>query len=281
MTYEDFESQLNRSATIINDQEDLHATLELVQYVIEFSAESTPHNGKFANSTAALASLTRAFHDAQGIMHLAAFHHYVQALALLRSMYEAANLSRTLAHSPKSAEKWINGRWQSDQRTRQFVRDVMYADSEDKDKEEAVQAYENVYKLYSKWTHITPTSALEPYLTDVPEGGYRVQLFPKFDEARLRFVLEGLTKESIVLAFAARNCLSALEVLPEWWHRDLEKIKMRVMGDDYEPSNIEWEGHQERHDRLLKNLQPISILDRHLRRDPDSIQNRMHRGPDN
>lgn len=227
---------MDRSAAIVADQTDLHAALSLVEYVIRNAAESTPTNGKFANSTAALAALTRAFHDAQGIMHLAAFNHYVQALALLRSMYEAANLSRTLAHSSKSAEKWIKGKWQSDQRTRQFVRDVMYADSDDRAKEEAVQAYENVYKLYSKWTHITPTSALEPYLSDVPEGGYQIRLFPEFDEAGLRFVLDGLTKETVVLAFAARNCFPTLEVLPKWWHRDLETIKMRVMGEAYEPS---------------------------------------------
>lgn len=264
-------SDIDRAIEIIQEFSDLGQALQLVGWVLEQSAE-VPHDGKFANATAAMAAFTRAYHDILAALNLCQVHCYPQALALLRSVYEAAGIGRTMAKSPKVADAWMRGEWQPDMKSRQFVRNVMYAEAEPEEQDEAVEAYSRSYELLSEWAHITVRSALAPYVED-SEDGYKLALEPVFDEELLRFTLTGIVKESVFLAFAIRNSVARLEVLGPQWLEDLDELAERVAGPYAQKLDIDYEEFDRRHKILLSNLRSSSEHKRHMRRSPQSVDN--------
>lgn len=264
--------EFDRAFDLIKEAQDIDRALELVEYALELST-NVPGDSKFSNATAALAAFTRAVQDIKAATHLCIGHYYVQALGLLRSVHEAASIGRTMAHSEKVAMKWMNGEWQSDHKARQFVANVMYRDHSQEERAEAVEAYEAAYSNLSEWTHITPRSALAPYIRDRGDGGYSVELEPYFDEDALNFVLEGITKEALFLAYAVRNAAPDVAVLGARWNQDLDDLGQRVVGDFAVPSGANWEELDYAHRKIMDNLRNNSELTKSLKRNPNSVGN--------
>ena len=264
--------EFDRAFALINEAQDIGAALELVEYALELST-NVPGDSKFSNATAALAAFARAVQDIKAAMHLCIGHYYLQALGLLRSVYEAASIGRTMAHSEKVAMKWMNGEWQSDHKARQFVANVMYRDRGQEERAEAVKAYEVTYSNLSEWTHITPKSALAPYIRDLEDDGYSVDLDPYFDENALIFVLEGIAKEALFLAYAVRNAAPNVAVLGARWNQDLEDLGQRLVGDFAVPAGANWEELDTAHRKIMENLRNNSELNKSLKRNRNSVSN--------
>lgn len=261
--------EFDRAFEIIDEAQDIGVALNLVQHALELGTY-VPGDSKFSNAIATLAAFTRAVHDIRAALHLCGVHHYVQALGLLRSVHEAASIGRTMAHSEKVALKWINGEWQSDRKARQFVANVMYRDCEREERNRAVEAYEVGYSVLSEWTHITARSALGPYIRDLDEQGYSVQLESRFDEGVLKFVLEGVTQQALFLAYAVRNSASDVAVLGAKWNQDLDELGQRVAGDFAVPSGANWDELNAAHRKIMDNLRNNSELKKNLQRNPKS-----------
>lgn len=231
-----------------------------------------PADGKYANSTACLAALARGYHDSLAAMDLCYFSQYVQARGLLRSIHEAASIARTFAHSPKIAEQWMQGKWQPDEKARQFVANVMFADEPPEEQSQAKAGYDETYRRLSSWTHITTASTLE-YLEDLPDGGYQVQIWPEYDEDDLESTLDALELEVLYLTFAARNSMIYNPAaLPSEWYTTLEEIAARI-APQYTPSGADWDLHDSIRQRILANLKQNSLLKRDLKKSPDSYAN--------
>lgn len=261
--------EYDRAIEIINEFSEFDTAFSLLQWALEASA-NVPADGKFGNATAALAAFTRAFHDVQAAITLCQVHMYPQALNLTRSVYEAASIGRAMAKSPKIADQWLQGKWQADVKARQFVRNVMMADSEPNEKEEAVEAYLQSYQLLSQWAHITPTSALAPYIRDSPEG-YAVDLYPRFNEDSLRFTLKTVLQQTVFLTYAVRNSSARLEVFGTQWLKDLDELGQKVSGNHIEELNLDYEELERRHQSLLKNIRNNSEFKRSTKHDRNSI----------
>lgn len=257
---------------------DLHQLLGLMRSVL-LTGRAIPADGKYANSTACLAALARGYHDSLATMDLCFFSQYVQARGMLRSIYEAGSIARTFAHSPKLAETWMRGEWQPDQKARQFVANVMFADETPEERSQAKAEYDETYRRLSSWTHITTMSTLG-YLTDLPDGGYAVQLEPEYDESTLESTLDSLELEVLYLTFAARNSMNYNRAaLPSEWYQIQEDIAARI-APTYSPSGTDWDDNDELRQRMMANLQANSLLNRDLKRSPTSYANLVSKGPD-
>lgn len=269
--------EYDRAIEIINEFTEFGVALDLIQWVLEAQAD-VRSNGQFSNTTAPLAVFTRAFHDIQGAVALSQIHSYPQALALTRSIYEAAAIGRTMAHSLKIADKWMQGEWQPDAKARQFVRNVMYAEAEPADKEDAVAAYSDVYELLSRWAHVTATSSLIPYLEDT-ESGYSLVLYPKFDEQKLKFTLNTILVQTIFLAYAMRNATSKWEVLGSEWLQTLDALSKKVFGSATQELETDYEALDKRRQNIVDNLRNSSEHKRAMKYEADSVDNLL-RDPD-
>lgn len=261
----------DRAHEIISEYEDFGLAFDLIQFALEQGAD-VPNDGKFANATAALAAFTRAYHDLQAGLHLCQFHFYTQAVGIARSVYEAAGIGRTMAKSHKVADQWVQGSWQPDMKARQFVRNVMYGDAAPEERDEAVEPYTKSYEMLSAWAHITPASALEPYVRD-SENGYALQLEPEFDEEKLRFALTALIKQAVFLVYAIRNSASRLEVYPVKWLTDLDELGKRVVGPYAQALEIDYEEFDRRRQNIVDNLRSTSEHKRTMKRDSNSVDN--------
>lgn len=268
---EEAAQEYDRAIEIINEFSEFNVAFELIRWALEASAQ-VPSDGKFSNTTAALAAFTRAFHDVQAAISLCQVHCYPQALNLTRSIFEAAGIGRTMAKSPKIADQWLRGEWQPDRKARQFVRNVMYADAEPSDKEDAVDAYLSSYHLLSQWAHVTATSALAPYLKD-SEAGYSVDLYPRFNEQALRFALKTILSQTVFLAYAIRNASARLEALGPQWLQDLDALSKEVVGSYTEELDVNYQELDKRHQNIVKNRRNRSEHKRSMKHDPDSIDN--------
>lgn len=255
-----------RVATVITEYEStLGAGFGMLAWGVEQAAK-VPERSLYANSVAGAACFARAINDLGASLTLATSHQYGQAIALLRSAYEAASLGRVLAHSPKQAERWIEGDWHSDRRSRQFVRDVMFRDRPQDEREDAVAAYEESYEQLSRWAHPTRESSLL-YLTDQTAGGFRAVLEPEFEEHRLRFVLDLLQGELVFCLYAFRNATARVEVLGADWLARLDQLAADVTGGTAAPLDVDWSLVEEKHERLLRNLRHNSDFAKSARRE--------------
>jgi len=263
--------EYDRAADIINEFSEFTTLMHMIKWVLETQA-AVGADGKFSNTTAALASFTRAFHDIQGAISLCQVHSYPQALALTRSIYEAAGIGRTMAHSFKIAEKWLQGQWQPDAKARQFVRNVMYRDDDTADVEDAVASYSDSYELLSRWAHVTATSALSPYMEDTGDG-YALMLYPKFNERMLRFTLNTILHQTLFLAYAIRNATSRLEALGADWLQTLDAIGTQVTGSYTQKLEVDYEALEERRQNIVSNLRNSSEHKRAMKHEPNSIDN--------
>lgn len=265
-------SEFDLAHEMILGKTEIGEAIRLVEYAISVAAR-TPGDSKFANATAALASFVRAVRDLKAALVLCQYHHYGQAMALMRSVQEAAGIGRTMAHSGKVAEKWINGEWQSDAKARQFVANVMLRDEPSETKEEAVSAFEETYDFLSSWAHVTVSSALIPYLKDLGERGYGFELDPSFDQTLLADVLEWISKQALHLVYAVRNSAADAAVFGPEWNSRLDDLGTRVAGDFAQPARRDRQEFEESYERILRNLRPNSELKKRLKRDPNSVQN--------
>lgn len=268
---EEADDECDRALEIINEFSEIGVALELIQSVLEAGAQ-VPADGRFSNIAAPLAAFSRAFHDIQGALGLCHRHFYPQALALTRPVYEAAGMGRTMANSLKIADQWIEGQWQPDKKARQFVENVMYADAEPRDKEDAVDAYADSYAWLSQWAHVTTTSALDPYVTE-SENGYELVLFPEFDEQKLRFTLRTILLQTIFLAYAIRNSAARLEALEPAWLRTLDELRDEIIGPSTQDLKVDYEEIEKRRQIIANNLRNSSEHKRAMRTDADSIDN--------
>ena len=269
--------EYDRASEIINEFSEFTTLMQMIQWVLETQA-AMESDGKFSNTTAALAAFTRAFHDIQGAISLCQVHSYPQALALTRSVYEAAGIGRTMAHSFKIADKWLLGQWQPDAKARQFVRNVMYRDEDPTDVEDAVSSYADSYELLSRWAHVTATSALSPYIEDT-ENGYALVLYPQFDEQMLRFTLNTILHQTIFLAYAIRNATARLEALGAEWLQTLDAISKQVLGSYAQELEIDYEALDQRRQNIVTNLRNSSEHKRAMKHESNAIDNLL-REPD-
>lgn len=261
----------NAAGQAIERRTDLHQLLGLMRSVL-LLGRVIPADGKYANSTACLATLARGYHDGLAAMDLCFFSQYVQARGLLRSIYEAGSIARTFAHSPKLAEKWMRGEWQSDQKARQFVANVMFADKPAEEQSQAKAEYDEAYGRLSSWAHITTMSTLG-YLEDLPDGGYNVQLEPEYNQETLESTLDALELEVLYLTFAARNSFNYNPAaLPPEWYKIQEDIASRI-APSYTPSGTDWDALDTIRQRMSAKLQANSLLNRDLRKSPSSYSN--------
>lgn len=264
-------SDIDSALRVVAEYEEIGETLKLVTWLVEASAASLPADAKFANTTASIACFARAALDLQAAVTLAGMNFYTQAMGQLRSAYEAATIGRTMAHSPKVAEKWMNGEWQPDAKARQFVENVMYGGESTERRQQAKQAYADSYEHLSTWAHVTTRSTL--HLLTESDPGYTVQLVPKFDESFLRYVMDEITKETVFTAYALRNSVADLSVLPNKWLDDLDDLGTRA-GSGYIVTLARGrQEHQERHKTILDNLRANSELNPTLKRHPGSLDN--------
>ncbi|PCC55940.1 hypothetical protein CIK58_15825 [Brevibacterium aurantiacum] len=261
----------NAAEQAIERRTDLHQLLGLMRSVL-LLGRVIPADGKYANSTACLAALARGYHDSLAAMDLCFFSQYVQARGLLRSIYEAGSIARTFAHSPKLAEKWMRGEWQPDQKARQFVANVMFADKPVEEQSQAKADYDEAYGRLSSWAHITTMSTLG-YIEDLPDGGYTVQLEPEYNEETLESTLDALELEVLYLTFAARNSLNYNPAsLPSEWYKIQEEIAAKI-APTYTPSGADWDSHDATRERMFANLRPNSLLNRDLKKSSTSYAN--------
>lgn len=262
----------NKAIEIIGEFPEIGVALNLTHSALEAAAHIPP-DGKFSNVTAPLAAFSRAFHDIQGALTLCERHLYPQALALMRSVYEAASIGRTMAKSSlKIADQWMAGEWQPDKKARQFVANVMYADAEPNDREEAVDAYADSYSLLSQWAHVTTTSALDPYVKE-SEDGYELLLFPELDEQKLRFTLRTILLQAIFLAYAIRNSAAGLEAWDPAWLQTLDELGERVIGPTAQDLKLDYKEIEKRRQTMVNILRNSSEHKRAMRQDPDSFTN--------
>lgn len=266
---EEAAQEYDRAVKIISEFSEFNDAFRLLQWALETAAQ-VPADGKFGNATAALAAFTRAFHDVQAAITLCQVHMYPQALNLTRSVYEAAGIGRTMAKSPKIADRWIQGEWQPDMKARQFVRNVMMADSEPSEKDEAVEAYLQSYQLLSQWAHTTPTSALAPYIQDSQQG-YAVDLYPRFNEDALRFTLKTILQQTVFLTYAVRNAAARLEVFGAQWLKELDELGQKVADNHIEELNIDYDELEKRHQNLLRNIRNNSEFKRSVKQNRNSV----------
>lgn len=216
--------EYDKAVQISREFSDLHEVQRIINWVLA-QRSHIPNEDKFANVTSAMAAFTRAFHDLEATQVLCQVHCYTQGIALLRSVYEATGIGRTMALSisMKIADQWLRGKWQPDSKAREFVRNVMHADCETVDKEAFVASYSDTYSLLSKWAHITVDSALNPYVEDA-DSGYEFNLAPKFDEDFLVFTLNTTFVLAVYLAYAIRNSIGPSEVLGADWQDSLATL---------------------------------------------------------
>lgn len=269
----------NRAIEIIGEFPEIGVALNLTRSALEAAAQIPP-DGKFSNIATPLAAFSRAFHDIYGALALCERHFYPQALALMRSVYEAAGIGRTMAKSSlKIADQWMAGQWQPDKKARQFVANVMYADAEPRDREETVDAYADSYAYLSQWAHVTITSALDPYVKE-SEDGYELLLFPRLDEQKLRFTLRTILMQAIFLAYAIRNSAAGLEAWEAAWLQTLDELRDRVLDPITQDLKVDYSEIEKRRQTMANNLRNSSEHKRAMRQDPDSFNNLL-RGPDN
>lgn len=261
----------DRASEIIGEYEDFGLAFDLIRFALEQGA-MVPSDDKFSNTTAALAAFTRAYNDLQAGLNLCQFHFYTQAVGVARSVYEAAGIGRTMARSLKIADQWVRGEWQPDMKARQFVQNVMYGEGSPEEREEAVAPYTGTYELLSAWAHVTPTSAIEPFLSD-SEDGYELTLQPVFDEEKLRFALTVLIKQAVFLTYAIRNAAARLEVFPSNWLTDLDNLGEWVVGPYAQKLNIDSDEFDKRRQSIVDNLRSSSEHKKTMKRDPNSVEN--------
>lgn len=262
----------NRAIEVIGELPEIGVALNLTRSALEAAAQIPP-DGKFSNITAPLAAFSRAFHDIHGALALCERHFYPQALALMRSVYEAAGIGRTMAKSSlKIADQWMAGQWQPDKKARQFVANVMYANAEPRDREETVDAYTDNYAWLSQWAHVTTTSALDPYVKESDEG-YELVLFPRLDEQKLRFTLRTILLQAIFLAYAIRNSAAGLEAWEPAWLQTLDELRERVLGPTAQELKVDYREIEKRRQTMASNLRNSSEHKRAMRQDPDSFDN--------
>lgn len=271
MSESTIDDEWQRAGAVIIEHEDLHVSLALVRCVL-LIGENIPDGKKYPNSVACLAALTRGYHDSLAALDLCANHHYVQARGMFRSIYEAGSLARTLADSPRLADKWINGEWQRDEKTRQFAANKMDAEGTKESRAETKAAYDHAYEELSAWAHITARSALI-YLTDIDGGGIAVPLEPMFDEGELRSALDELTKIVFYLVSTAKNSLgTGKEVLEADWFQLFEDVGSRLT-PNFRPSGTDWAQHNKTHEALMNKLQSNSTLKRDRNRSLSAFNN--------
>lgn len=271
MISSDDQPPFSESEQAIAERTDLLSLFGLMRTILQLG-KGIPKDGKYANSTACLAALTRGYRDCLAAMDLCFMSQYVQARGLLRSIYEAGSIARTFAHSPKLAEKWMNGAWQPDEKARQFVANVMFASEDAESRAQAKREYDEAYRRLSSWTHITPASTLI-YLEDLSDGGYDVELEPVFNYDSLQSTLDALELETLYLTFAARNSINFnIAALPSEWFKIQEDIASRI-SPNYTPSGTDWDAHDSIRQKMLSNLRPNSLLNRDLRKSRNSYSN--------
>jgi hypothetical protein len=260
--------EYDRAVQVIGEFTELSEIQQIIRWMlVQFN--HIPNEHKFANVTATMAAFTRASHDLEAATVLCQVHCYPQALGLLRSVYEAASIGRTmgLSTSMKMADQWVKGKWQSDQKARQFVRNVMYADAEASEIDAAVESYADTYSLLSKWAHITVDSALTPY-ADGDEYGFAFSLSPRFNEDFLVFTLNASYILGVYLSYAVYNSVAPDKNTSSEWRAVLDDLNTHKhsLKTGHVPQLIKYAEQMDlRRDDLVGSIRNSSEFRRHMK----------------
>ncbi len=256
---------------------DLEAALELIEAGIASTQDPNPDHW-FPNVIAAVSLFLRAYQGLQAAANLCAFGFYVEALATLRNVQEAAGLGRTLAHKLELAERWLHGGdWVKDKFSKEFA-EQMAADSAATGPDKQRVPHWETYKMMSQYAHPMARSTLGFLFT--PDGEYRHAPYPSVDAAEFKQCAALITSQALFVAYAFRNAAADFDTIPAWWHQQLAALARRVSGLPLEHLDQDWVAHQERYESLIAQIQHSGDLRDALRADPNSLDNLRRRAMD-
>lgn len=249
---------------------ELDGFLELIEIGLENAKTPNPEHW-LPNSVAAHACLVRAYQGLQASANLCMLGFYVESLATLRGVYEAAGLARSLAHKSDVAERWLHGGdWVKDKFSREFAQEMQA----DEDNAERLPHWD-FYQLLSKYAHPMAKSTLQ--FLFARDASYRPALYPEFDVTTFVETARMITAEAVFVAYTFRNAAAEPDVIPGWWHEQLAERARRFTGDPMEHLNEDWAAQQARYEQLTRQIQHDDVLLDVLRNDPNSVQNLRRR----
>ena len=254
--------------------EDLEALLELMEEFLLRAADPNPKHW-FPNNMGAHSLLLRAYQGLQASANLCALGFYRDSTAVLRTVYEATGLARTLAHKTELAERWLHGGdWVKDKISRDFA-DEMRSDTTSTD---SPSPHWTHYQTMSQYAHPLARSVLSLLFTR--EGKYQPDLSPDFDADWCKETARIITYVGLFVAFTCRNAMADFDALPPSWHQALAELARKISGQSLEHLNDDWAARQERYKALTSQVRHTEELNDALDADPDSLRNRVRRVAD-
>jgi hypothetical protein len=245
---------------------DCEVVLKLLDAALGAAYDSPPDHW-FPNNIAAMALHTRAYSGLQASAHLCVLGFYAEARTMLRGVYEAAGLARTLAKRRDFAERWLHeGEWFKDNVARQFIQSGT----------DQRVAHSDMYKHMSEYAHPKAISTLRYLFTS--EGEYRPSPYPEADRDSLEECARYITIVGLFVAWTFRNSAAHPATIPGWWHRELTEISEEITGMAHDHVDKDWEAHRERHEALMAGkVRHSDELEAELNADPNSTQNLLRR----
>lgn len=252
----------------------LMGVLGLLRYGLSLTSQGRV--GEFPNTVAAVSCFARAYHGIQASALLCVTANYTEARTLIRGVYEAAGLGRTLAHESELAEKWLHShKWLSDKFARSYQKSFTTADPN------SDRNYGSYYQAASNTAHVTVKSTV-PYAFN---HDARVNL--TFGSVSRSEQLISVLREIVIMAlftcFCLRNACTDSRLLGSKWNQALADIAKDVSGKELPHLNQDWSADDEFLTRFLAHVRHDEDLNDALTTDPtayDNVRKRMEEGKD-
>lgn len=258
----------------------LDEVMAIIEIALRVAHDPNPDHW-FPNNIAAMTLLTRAYQGLQAAANLCALGFYIEATAVIRTVYECAGLARSLAHNPGRAEEWVFAQsWVRDKFSRdfgramsspEFIREVNEWAGADDDS----FAHSKFYDFVSKYSHPLAKSTL-PFLFN-PNNHNEPGLYPAFEENWFKDCALLITSQAVTVAYALRNAAADFTAFPAEWHQRLAAIARRITGQPMTHLDRDWQEHQARFDAVVDEMRHSDELDGALDMDPRSRRNASRR----
>ncbi|QKW13034.1 hypothetical protein [Verrucosispora sp. NA02020] len=217
------------------------------------------------NEVASCVAFTRAFSAIRAATVVAVHGYYVDARALVRTVYESAGLARMLAKLPDKAEKWlVKGDWFPDKLARDYI--------ESQIDPVGGSPYQAFYKMSSANAH--PTARTSAYLAFEPTSQeFRPLLHPQYNADFAAHTLHEIAGVTLFTLFAMRRAMASQDFLPGWWLQGLAQLASDVHNANWSHLEQDWDTHNERYARLSAATIPADKLGEYLEAHPNSLPN--------
>lgn len=217
------------------------------------------------NEVASVTAFTRAFSAIRAATVVAVHGYYIDARALVRTVYESAGLARMLAKLPDKAEKWlVKGDWFPDRIVRDYIESQLAP--------VGGSPYQAFYKMSSANAH--PTANTSAYLVFEHESvRLRPKLNPQFNADYAIRTLHEIAGVTLFTLFAMRRAIASSDFLPVWWLQGLAQLANDVHDADWSHLEQDWKAQNERYAKLNAATVPAERLDEYLRLHPNSFSN--------